>query len=207
MDLEQATDVVGRLIDAYSDRVGYRHDVAREDPDDSGVPEDMHDGPVDDDGGVHWKVLPSVVGPHHMRQLEQRLRSTGVPLWLAAYAAARAHCFDQVQAQSHGRHQVLLPDTPTLDPLRELFRLLDGWSALLDAGLVPVAQWGDGYGPVCVDMGANPGATDGPVVWLDHEPLIHDLGLEGMSQRVRVMPLAQPLYPGMREFLTDIFPA
>jgi hypothetical protein len=125
------------------------------------------------------------------------------PPLFQAYLLARFQLFDQAQSRRYNQ-QVLITDTPAGKALRPLLGLMSAWRPLIDAGFVPFAEWGDGWGPMCFDNAERRADGECPVVWMDHEALI-PLGTERCRQREAVLPLAQPLYGSCREFLMDVF--
>ena len=192
---------VGQLLDAYAVDA-WRRSVAANDPEDAGVPPVMQVGEVDPDGWVDWRVLPSTLREADVIALELEFAVQLPPLF-RAYLLARFQLFDQVHSERY-KQQIFMTDTPAGKPLTPLRALLKAWRPLIDAGFIPFAQWGDGWGPMCFDRVQR--ATDGdcPVVWMDHEALIA-LGGERCRQRDVVLPLVQSLYGSCREFLIDVF--
>lgn len=142
---------IGQLIDEYYAQVDPidRCGVASTRPTDHGVPREMWAGPVDLDGWVDWKLLPSTLADADVAKLESEF-GVSFPPSFQAYLQARFHCFDQVQSARHDE-SILWPETPARDPLRAVRELLKGWRVLISADLIPFAQWGDGYGPMCFD--------------------------------------------------------
>jgi hypothetical protein len=116
---------------------------------------------------------------------------------------ARFQLFDQVKSRHYGQ-QILMTDIPSRKPLKPLRDLMEAWRPPIDAGFVPFAQWGDGWGPMCFDSFKREADGECPVVWIDHELLVA-LGSDKCRQRESVLPLAQPLYGSCREFLLDVF--
>jgi hypothetical protein len=201
-DLDQAVaqvaDMLDRLAESH-DRMG----VAALDPEDAGVLPAMQEGAIDDEGWVKWKLMPATARRDDLDALEAE---TGLrfPTMLKAYFLARCHLFDQLHAHEHGDHLVFslaVPHSQPLEPWRELLR---DWSPLLAAGLLPVGQWGDGWGPIVVDLGqADVAPDDAPVLWFDHEqlfPLLDGPTLE----RAALEPLRRPLYTNAADFVRDI---
>jgi hypothetical protein len=70
-------------------------------------------------------------------------------------------------------------------------------------GFVAFGQWGDGWGPLCLDVTQPRADGDCPIVWLDHELLWNG---EPMS-RARLEVLARPVYESFRAFVEDVFRA
>jgi hypothetical protein len=125
------------------------------------------------------------------------------PPLFRAYLLSRFQLFDQIKSRRYDQ-QIFITDTPSGKALTPIRELLSAWRPLIDAGFVPFAQWGDGWGPMCFDSARRASDGECPVVWIDHEALI-PLGEEQCRQREVVLPLVQPLYVSCREFLVDVF--
>jgi len=192
---------VGQLVDAYAAEAD-RRGVASQRPQDSGVPAAMQVGQIDAEGWVEWRVLPSTLSENELRQFEDKWGVQLPPLF-RAYLLARFHLFDQVTSRRHDQ-LILMTDTPAGKPLAPLLLLLSAWRPLIDAGFIPFAEWGDGWGPMCFDTERRAADGDCPVIWMDHESLA-SLSEEKRRARKRVLPLAQPLYESFRELLIDLF--
>ncbi len=190
---------VGKLIDSYAE-TAWRKGVAGDN--DRCVPVEMYAGEVDEDGWVEWRVLPSTLDESDVTGLEKEFGIEFPPLF-RAYLLARFHCFDCVRSQKYDQ-MILLMHTPSRKPLRPLRDFLRAWQPLIDAGLLPFAEWGDGWGPMCFDRLRRGEDGECPIVWLEHELMV-PLGPEMCRLRENVGPLIQPLYPSFREFLWDIF--
>ncbi|MDB5292524.1 MAG: hypothetical protein JWL69_3765 [Phycisphaerales bacterium] len=194
---------VGQLIDAYYQRADPidRCGVASTKPSDRGVPPEMWAGPVDADGWVDWKVLPSTLTSSDVAKLESEFGVAFPPLF-QAYLMARFHCFDQVDSARHDE-LIMLPSLSARDPFRALRDLLKAWRVLIGAELIPFAEWGDGYGPMCFDIRRRRPDGDCPILWLDHEALA-PLGQKAAT-RANLVRLEQPLYDSFAELLQDVF--
>jgi len=197
--LEEDIAFMNRLFESHYARCHPFH-VAREDPADAGVPPAMQDGPVDGEGWVRWRMLPSVVGPSDLVPVEQALGVT-LPRLLQAYLLGHHQLFDQV-----GSHDCtfLMPATPLDRPFEDFVARAKAWHPLLRAGLLPFGDHGDGWGPACLDLQTPRPDEDHPVVWLDHEPL-SQLPPESIDSRTSVQHLIQPLYPSFREFVISMY--
>ncbi len=167
-DLESETVRIGALLDAFAiPNADAMRTVACEDPEDGGAVPEMRVGNVDAEGGVGWRVLPSRLSAADVSTVEREF-DLSLPLELKAYLLARTHLFDQVDSRKHGQ-LVLLCHTPFQAPLRPFRRALEAWRPITKAGYLPFAEWGDGWGPMCLDVGAAAaGADEAPVVWFDH---------------------------------------
>jgi hypothetical protein len=193
---------VADLLDRYAAAHPFMVHPACEDPADWGVPPDMVAGPVDAEGWVPWKLLPSTVTGADVAALEREFGVTFPPLF-RAYLMARFHLFDQVGSRRHGR-SASLPTTRSHDPFRTIRNLLTGCRELIPAGYIPFGQWGDGWGPLCFDAARRAADGDCPVVWMEHEELV-PLAPEEVGRREVVEPLAEPLYDSCRDLLLDVF--
>jgi hypothetical protein len=190
-------------IDSFA-RTAHRYGVAAMEDGDAGVPPEMQEGPINSEGWVAWRVLPSSLDADAIAELE---RETGArfPTPWKAYLLARAHLFDQLHSRASGQ-LVFWTATPSNDPLGPAAAVLDAYAPLLGAGYLPFAEWGDGWGPMCFDLAGIDGEpTDAPIVWLDHEALPGSPAGAGWT-RARLAPLAQPLYPGIEPMLDDVMP-
>jgi hypothetical protein len=192
---------VGQLLDAYAD-VAWKMGVAAEDREDAGVPPEMQVGEVNAEGWVEWRMLPSTLQESDVAEVETEFGVRFPPLF-RAYLLARFHLFDQVRSRRYDQ-QVLMTDTPAGRPLTPIRELISAWRPLIEAGFVPIARWGDGWGPVCFDTVQRGTDDDCPIVWMDYEVLIPP-GKEKCRRRESVLPLVQPLYASCREFLMDVF--
>ena len=201
MALAQDLEFVGALLDAYA-ADDCRMGVASSDPEDAGIPPEMQVGEVNAKGWVEWRILPSTLCDADVAAVESEYGVQFPPLF-RAYLLARFQRFSQVHSRRHDQ-LIFMTDTPSRDTLEKLINLLSGWRPLIDAGFVPFAEWGDGWGPMCFDAACRKGDGDCPVVWMDHEMLI-PLGPENCRKRDSVLPLVQPLYASCREFLLDVF--
>jgi hypothetical protein len=194
---------IGQLIDEYYARVDAidRCGVASTKPSDHGVPREMWAGPVDADGWVDWKLLPSTLTAADVTNLEEEFQVLFPPSF-KAYLQARFHRFTQVHSARHDE-QILFPSLPAREPLRRLRDQLKAWRVLTRADLIPFAQWGDGWGPMCFDTRRRHQDGDCPILWLDHEEVI-PLG-EKASVRANLARLEKPLYDSFAELLQDVF--
>lgn len=193
-----------RLLERYAE-TAWRRGVAADAPDDANdscVPAEMQVGSVDEDGWVEWRMLPSTLVASDLQSLESQFRVQFPPVF-RAYLLARFQLFDQVKSRRYDQ-QILMTATPARCPLQPISDTLTAWAPLIDAGFIPYAEWGDGWGPMCFDSGSRLADGDCPVVWFDHEPLI-SLGADESRVRSAVQPLAQPLYETSRDFFLDIF--
>jgi len=196
---------VGRLIDAYYAQAKpiLRKGVASQKSTDYGIPPEMFAGPISESGWVEWKLLPSTLKASDIEQLETEF-GVKFPPSFQAYLLARHHCFDQMSSRRH-EESIMLPDLPSRNPLRKLREELHGWRPLIAAGLIPFAEFGDGYGPICFDASRRSADGECPILWVDHE-VIAPLG-DKASNREKIRPFEQPLYRSFNEMLQDLFGA
>lgn len=196
-------DRIGRLIDDYYARAKpiLRKGVASRQPTDYGIPPEMFAGPISESGWVEWKVIPSTLKPSDIEQLETEF-GVQFPPSFRAYLLARHHCFDQMSSRQHDE-LIQLPDLPSRDPLRKLREELTGWRPLIAAGLIPFAEFGDGYGPICFDTSGRSPDGECPILWLDHE-VIAPMG-DKASDRAKIRRFEQPLYDSFEQMLQDLF--
>jgi hypothetical protein len=201
MALADDTAWIGQLLDAYAPGA-FRMGVAAEEPGDAGVPPEMQVGAVNAEGWVEWRLLPSTLDEAAVTAVEQEFAVSFPPLF-RAYLLARFHLFDQVQSRKYDQ-LISMTDTPAGKPLAPLRRLLGAWQPLIQAGFIPFAHWGDGWGPTCFDCVRRRDDGDCPIVWLDHEVII-PFGPEKCRRREVIEPHASPLYGSCQEFLLDVF--
>jgi len=197
MTLAQDIQLIGRMIDAYAVDAD-RRTVA----DGFGIPDEMQVGEIDDEGWAEWQVIPSDAEEAEVVELEREF-GIQLPPFFRAYLLARFHLFDQVKSRRYGQI-IMWPKSPPGGATVRLCSELSAWQVLLDAGYIPFAEWGDGWGPMCFDTVARGPDGECPVVWLDHEPL-HNLGEEAVRNRDQIVHLAKPLYASSRELIVDIF--
>ena len=202
--LAEAREAIGALLDSFAAR-NPRMGVAAEEKGGAGVPPDMQIGEVDEEGWVAWRVMASRVTEADLDAWEDHI-GVSLPMWFRAYLGARAHIYDQLHAMSHKKQLIFMPATPTHDPLSEIRGLVEAWRPLLEAGYLPVAQWGDGWGPMCLDLRAGrPDEDDFPIVWFDHE-ILGPLGPDTCRDRDAIAGHGEPLYASYRDFIHDVFP-
>lgn len=201
-DADQVAQI-GQMIDRYTAASNpmLLRGVASQRPSDRGVPPDMWASKVDREGWVTWRVMPSTLHASDIDQLQLDFSVVFPPLF-RAYLLARHHCFGQVQSLKHDQ-LIMFPDLPTREPLHSLRQSLHAWKFLLPAGLIPFAEWGDGWGPMCFDTQSRHGDGECPILWLDHEQII-PLG-EKASDRQVLRRLEMPLYGSFRDLLEDVF--
>ena len=159
------------------------------------VPPAMSDGEIDSEGWVTWKVIDSSVSEADLNAIEREFGFT-LPPYFAGYLRACCHLLDQVHCRSFDEQQVLMPSCPSDAPLAKLHQTLTALQPLINARYVPFAEWGDGWGPVCMDVTTSSNETDDyPIVWFDHEEIL-PMGEDGC---------AQPLFPSFKAMFMEIY--
>ncbi|EMI16391.1 cell wall assembly and cell proliferation coordinating protein [Rhodopirellula maiorica SM1] len=200
MSLTENIALVRLNLETYAE--GYhRMSVASEDGG-AGVPADMFEGDVDDEGWVAWRMLPSTLSESDVSQMETEFAIQLPPLF-RAYLLAGFQLFDQIHSSRYDQ-LIFNTDVPSNNPLGPIRQLINVWKPLLSANFIPFAQWGDGWGPMCFDAANRTADGDCPIVWMDHE-LLAPLGPDKCADRDSVMPHANPLYDSYRDFFSDVF--
>lgn len=202
MALEDDILAIGAVLDRFAAQY-HRWHVAAEEGDD-GVPPDMQAGPINAEGWVEWRLLPSTLTIAAVIELERRF-GVEFPPGFHAYLLARHHFYEQVASRRHSQ-SITLPVLSTVEPLAPLHEQLMSWQPLITAGYIPFAEFGDSWGPICFDADNRLADGDCPVVWMDHEPLI-TLGPAKCGERHALEPFVQPLYGSFRGLLGDVFAA
>ena len=169
-----------------------------------GVPKDMRDGPVDDDGWVSWKVIQSNVSNKNLFEVEEQY-GFKFPPYLASYLKACFQLLDQVHSNKHEGNLIMMPCCPSDDPLGPLKNIMKVWSPLFESGYVPFAEWNDGWGPMCLDLKVPTAEGDDfSIVWFDHDEII-PLGEDACTQRDQVEKYSRPLYCSFKELFMDVY--
>ena len=170
-----------------------------------GVPSDMRDGSVDREGWVEWKVIDTTLNESELIELEKQLDCT-FPEYLVEYLKSCCQLLDQVHSHKFNGQLIFMSCCPSDAPLKPFKDLLNGWQPLLESGYIPFAEWGDGWGPMCLDLESPSTEVSGDynIVWFDHEEII-PLGKEGCSNRKNIIGFAKPLYDSFKEFFEDVY--
>ncbi|MBE7683567.1 hypothetical protein GUA98_24390 [Paenibacillus sp. P13VS] len=171
---------------------------AKTEDQDYGVPMDMQDGTVDDEGWVRWRMLASMVTEDQISELEQ---SCGLPVPVPPLY--RAYLSTRYVMNVYLRYDdfvIGLPDLPSDRPLRRLQELWVAWKPLIAEGYIPLATYEDDAGPVCWDIRKPGGDHDYAVVWFDHELLVHD----EWPSREQLEGWAVSLFPSFRDMLSPL---
>jgi hypothetical protein len=202
MGLAEDITEIGQMIDAFDARYPACHVVVDE-PGREHPPLDMRAERLSSPDWVACKVLHSALCETDIVAVEREF-GVELPPVFRAYLLARFHLHDQVHGRRHNNQLIFWPPVPSrdsLDPLREHLR---GWPVLIEAGYIPFAEWGDGWGPMSFDAAGRRPDGDCPVVWMDHE-LLFRVGVERCRVRANVEPLAQRVYDSCRELINDVF--
>jgi hypothetical protein len=194
---------VGSRLDTFGE-THYRMGVAALLPGSPGVPREMWAGEVNSDEWVEWKLLPSTVKESELDALEAEFGFRMPPLF-RAYFLSRFQLFNEVHSAKYPRSSVFMPEVPSSAPLKDLRDILRASRQLLQARYAAFATWNDGWGPMCFDLEQQRQDGECPIVWMDHE-LLEPLGLEGLENRAKLLPLVRPLYDSFRELFEDLFP-
>lgn len=152
-------------------------------------PQEMAVGQPTPDGWVRWRTLASPVTDVDLAELETWLPA---PLPPPMKAYFRYRCILMTE-------RLLLPEIASDDPLGAFVAEARAWEPLLKAGYVAFAEFGDGYGPVCLDT-RQPVGDDYRVGWIDHEDF-HSLPETAWSDRPTLSRLFKPLFPSFRALL------
>ncbi|MCH1918538.1 SMI1/KNR4 family protein [Shewanella sp. A3A] len=157
------------------------------------------------DDWSEWHTVASPLTTAELEAFEQQF-AVALPQQFRQYLMACCHIFSEMPAASFA-DSIYIANTPSNAPLMPLTHIINSAERLLDAGYLPIGDWGLGYGPVCFDVGQR-GAqlTDAPIVWFDHEQLAQ-LDDEQLQQRQSLAPLAQPLYSSFVACFADTYAA
>lgn len=126
-----------------------------------GVPDEMRDGPVDDDGWAPWKPVDSTITPAEVLNLESEVGGR-FPGLFRAYLTHKAMLMTQFK--------VVLPVTPVDKPLVDLRRNLDliNQTPYYNQNrLVPFGYDSNDAGPVCFDMSQSRKNGECPIVCVE----------------------------------------
>ena len=159
-------------------------------PEDDGIPPEMLLERLEDDWGV-WKIVPSKL---NRKDIEDVFSAHGVsaPEECIQYFLADCHLIDQVQAYGeNGASIIPIPSDNALGPLDEF---LDSWAPLIALGYVPLGQYGDSYGPICLKQ------SNHKVIWVDHERLHSLTSLDADA----VAALEQPLHESVSKYYAEV---
>jgi hypothetical protein len=152
-------------------------------------PSQMVIGEPNPDGWVRWHTVPSPVTDADLAAVEAWLPAR-LPSAMKTYFTYRCILMTD---------RLMLPEVPADDPLGPFVAEAKAWAPLLEAGYIPFAEFGDGYGPVCLDT-RQPNGDDYAVGWIDHEHF-HHLPDADWSNRSAICRLFQPLFPTFRSLL------
>lgn len=174
---------------------------AKTEEEDYGVPADMHDGEVDEEGWVRWRMLDSAVTEKQINDLvEKFVKPDSLNATFSLPPLYIAYLSSQYVLNIYLRYDdftIELPSLPSDVPLRGVQELWSSWRLLIEAGYIPFASFEDGAGPVCWDKNKPNQEEDYAVVWFDHDQLTD----EEQFTREKLEQYAQPLFPSFREML------
>jgi hypothetical protein len=165
------------------------------------VPPDMWDGQPDEQGLVRWKHL--VVAPPS-RSFPFDLYQGRTPPVLKAYL--RTQRLPRVPLRA-GDRTVMLPGTPTHQPLHDWRRVIErGVHLVVAAEYLPFAESDDGAWLYCFDRFGVAAEEDGPVVVFRAEDVFRVTPrLIGVQEQHDVVGrLVRPLFGSLREMLTTL---
>ena len=120
MALSDDIDDVQSTLKAYAGDY-HRMGVASVDGS-GGVPPEMFDGDVDDEGWVAWKMLPSTLSLDDVVGLETEFTVEFPPLF-RAYLLAGFQLFDQIHSSKYDQ-LIFNTDVPSNTPLEPIRRLI-----------------------------------------------------------------------------------
>ncbi|MGF9698470.1 SMI1/KNR4 family protein [Paenibacillus sp. MABNR03] len=199
--LQQNRAFILQCLDAYFDsphREILMSHPAKTEEEDYGVPVEMQDGAVDEEGWVRWRMLPSTVTEDQIRELEQSFElHVPIPPLYRAFLSTRYVLNVYLR---YDDFVIGLPNLPSDRPLEDLHGLWSAWKPLISKGYVPFATYEDDAGPVCWDIRNPHGDEDYAVVWFDHEFLVND---ESPSRK-QLEGWAKPLFPSFRDMLIPL---
>lgn len=126
-----------------------------------GVPDEMFDGPVGEDGWAPWKPVDSAITPEGVAELEGEIGAR-FPGLFRAYLTHQAMLMTQFE--------VVFPPTPVDQPLVELKKNLDLMNDspyYKQNRLIPFGYDSNDAGPVCFDMGNASEDGECPIVCVE----------------------------------------
>ncbi|QDU79222.1 hypothetical protein Pla110_09280 [Polystyrenella longa] len=185
----------------HRSQLGLNFGVASKEANRFGVPPEMQAGPINSDGWVEWKLADSTARIRDIRTLEEDFQFV-FPESFINYLQAMCHLFDDVSSRKYDQ-QIFWEPLPLTNPLGSLRFLIAAWDDLIRADFIPVAQWGDGWGPICFDA-KNKSEPEHPLVWFDHEYLARFKPHE-MQNHAVIAHYAQPIYDNFNEMFDDLF--
>ncbi|MGQ8872529.1 hypothetical protein [Paenibacillus sp. TSA_86.1] len=176
---------------------------AKMEEEDYGVPADMQDGEVEEEGWVRWIMLDSEVTVEQINELAASYIKPGSDTYSSSFSLPplyMAYLSSRYVLNVYLRYEgfiIELPNLPSDYPLRELRNLWSSSESLIKAGYIPFASYEDHAGPVCWDTSKPNDDKDYAVVWFDHDILTE----EGQTSRNQLEAYAQPLFHSFREML------
>lgn len=125
------------------------------------VPDAMRNGPTDGEGWTPWKPVNSPIVDDDILAFESEIGVSFPPLF-------RAYLMHKCLLMTE--FAVVLPETPSDDPLGRLRQYLTLWQTepfFRNHKLLPFAYDAEGAGPVCFDIAHRRDDGDYPVVRVD----------------------------------------
>jgi len=162
---------------------------------DGGVPLEMFDGEINNEGWVKWKILDSNLSESEIDRLENEYKIK-FPTLFRAYLTTKFHLFDEV---GNDECSIFLPPVPIDNPLGEIRRFIKGWNFLIKGGFIPFGYYGDGWGAICFDTRNLTDKDDFPVVWFDDE-LINENMETNLIESQRTL-----IFNSFEELMTEMF--
>ncbi|WCR26930.1 SMI1/KNR4 family protein [Paenibacillus thiaminolyticus] len=204
LQMKEDIDFITRQLDLHLAHVHpvLFHSVAE------GVPAEMRDGAIDEDGWVCWKCIPSTITEEEIKELENEFSISFPPMMRAlfrTYHYVDLH-FNNIEDETGHRGDcqfIELPPMSSRDRLTRYRDIIQAWEPLLAAGYLPFTEAEDSQGPVCFDMTRIDDSGDYPVVWFLHDHL-HELGEEQSRIREQVQPWERELFSSFREMIETL---
>lgn len=154
-----------------------------------GVPEEMRDGPVNEDGWCRWKLVPSPVTAADLDGLERECGCV-FPVLLRAFLSTCCHYFSDADLGDH-------------TPGKPFSSFYNAWNpTLAKAGYLPILWDRDGYYIRCIDLSNIPNEDRCPVVQINHEILFD---MEEDADREALEAHMEPVAENFRAFLEERF--
>ncbi|MCH1925308.1 SMI1/KNR4 family protein [Shewanella sp. C32] len=122
------------------------------------IPAAMHGAPNSNapvwaqDDWREWHTVASPLTATDIEAFEQQF-AVALPQQFRQYLMACCHIFSEMPAASFAE-SIYIANTPSNAPLTPLTHIINSAARLLDAGYLPIGDWGLGYGP-SVLMWAN----------------------------------------------------
>lgn len=129
--------------------------------------------PVEMRDGASWKFMESSLTEHDVQELEKELQIT-LPEDYKNYITTAAHMFCELEGnldnflfEDDVDIMFTIVPQPYKEELKYIKELLKGNEILLAAGYLPLGDFDNGGGYLCMDL-----ENDNQIVWLPHEECI-----------------------------------